>query len=216
MKYYGLTKCIRNDKIILIKVSDNLDIEFSLSISMDMQVALTKEGIKVQPIVGFSWKLTKWSTIEALIEYLLQYDITLDNKVHHFGSQLKELGEQNSSDHSIFLGEQLFQFNKDPKSRRFNSKMLLNSLKLYLLGRSTYKRLRELSDLPQSQLIESYFGSSHHVLSNKNFLELVDKGVNSLKHKFVVILFDEVYVQPSIRYRGGHIIGRSIDPYKDY
>ena len=116
-----------------------------------------------------------------------------------------------------FLAEQLKLLNLDPRGNRYGQSPVTfrTAISLYLRGRISYKELRRTVTLPHPKTIGSCFGK----LETPGSIEecKVGKVFSTLEGNqlFCKIIIDEMHIAPTIRYRGNHLIGQSVDqPHK--
>ena len=71
LKYYGLTVVHRENEIVLIKLSELCQVEYSILINNSMKCVLRKEGVVISPgySLWFDKIVNQWSTIEKVIPF---------------------------------------------------------------------------------------------------------------------------------------------------
>lgn len=108
---------------------------------------------------------------------------------------------------------QLSLLKKPPRSRRYPSNVIHVALQLFLSSRSAYRTVSSFLALPSAITLKKHIGRFSSVGGHEecdSTISLVFSELN-VGQKRCILLFDEVYVKPSIRYRGGHLIGYSVD-----
>jgi len=112
-----------------------------------------------------------------------------------------------------FLLEQLQLQAVQPRGRRYSPLLIRRSLEIFLSSRSTYRIMRNLLALPHSMTLVGKLGRIGEVGTDKECRATIQSVFSKLSigEKHCIILFDEMYVKPSIRFRGGHIVGYSED-----
>ena len=109
-----------------------------------------------------------------------------------------------------FLSNQLIAHSSYGHSgKQYDPYMISDSVNLYLRNRSAYKALRSLLVLPSDKTIRSFLGKFGSAGNENECIQVVAEVVGALQEheKFVYISADEIYVKPSIRYRGDLVIG---------
>ena len=105
--------------------------------------------------------------------------------------------------------------NTDAKGIRYSQSPISfrTAISLYLRSRNCYNELRKSFNLPHPKTINSCFGKLETPGSIDECQKTVDKVFSSLtgNQLYAKILVDEIHIAPSIRYRGNHVIGNSID-----
>ena len=87
------------------------------------------------------------------------------------------------------------------------------AISLYLRSRSCYKELRKSLSLPHPKTIQSCFGKLGTPGTDNECRSTAGKVYSTLtgKQLYTKIMVDEIHVAASIRYRGCHLTGRSVD-----
>ena len=198
------------------------NIEFSLTIHEKFSVVLRRKCVDVslhhfRDLLGYQYHCTRWSQLEAALNRLKNYNVSFKEEVLqticHLESSLKEEVNDDITADFMFLMEQ-FQLKLTPsEGRRYSADTMKTAMKLYISNRSTYRHIRGILTLPHPKTLTANLGNitstgteSYAVGISKQVFDRSD-GI----FKKCIILFDEIYIKPSIRYRSGHAIGFSID-----
>ena len=138
-----------------------------------------------------------------------------------FGTQLEELLENNMDDDDelkrriLFLCEQLQMLSSDSKGNRYSKAPVTfrTALTLFLRSRNCYNELRKTLNLPHPKTIKSCFGKLGTPGTDEECRKTIEKVFATLEgnQRFIKIMVDEIHVTASIRYRGHHLIGHSVD-----
>lgn len=213
LKYYDLTCIERESNLLIIKISEDAQVIFSITVMPDLSVVSKKNQIEISPgyTLGATHRLDSWSKIEKLIEHILSVEIPVQKRIDLLSTEVQMIAEAESSDKLMFIANQLPLSLQNARGCHYNGALVKQGLKFYLSNRRLYNQMRAILSLPSAQTLESYFkniGSVHTASSSR---DTVVEAIKTVKHKFFVIIFDEVYVLPSIRYRGGHVIGKAVD-----
>ena len=153
--------------------------------------------IGIKDIMGFPYTLCRWSQLEEIINRCRNF--VLPEEIEHFNT--------------AFLTDQIKLSECDPHHRRYSSLVTHVSLQVYLASRSAYRILSPILALPSSVTLKKQLGKFSSVGGEGECRSTISTVLSKLHggQKNCFILFDEVYIKPSIRYRGGHLIGYSVD-----
>ena len=104
-----------------------------------------------------------------------------------------------------------------PNARRYSFTSLLRSVQYYLSSRNCYTQLRKLPSRPHPDTIKSRFGGLGFTGSDSDCQKTLEVFANSLpdNQKHISIIFDEIYLNPSLRFCGLHVVGRAEDDSKE-
>ena len=100
------------------------------------------------------------------------------------------------------------------KVHRYSSVVTRYALTVYLISRSAYfLSLRNFLHLPHHKTIMRKIGTMQDVGSQRECSAVIRTVFENLtnEEKQVTLIFDEMYISPAARFRGGHIIGHSED-----
>lgn len=215
----------RDDHILLVEFSDDIPPThiFSIIIHENFSVDCFKSNyrVPVRSLLGFSARLEKYSQLRAIIDYVRKYFIDPTDSAVMFGTQLEELLENNTDDDDelqrriLFLCEQLQMLSTDSKGNRYSKTPVTfrTALTLFLRSRNCYNELRKTLNLPHPKTIKSSFGKLGTPGTDEECRKTIEKVFATLEGNqlFIKIMVDEIHVQASIRYRGHHLIGHSVD-----
>ena len=204
---------IKEDYVLLLTISDELQMDFVIKISSDFSVTskrfLEKVNIPIN-LLGFQRRLERWSQLENIISFVKNYETSYVNQIRSLREQAQILNDSKNSSTSILL-DLIDLSESEPKGRRYNADITLVSLKLYLVSKSCYKMLRSFLPFPSPQTLTKCIGSFNNIGSEIE-AESVCKTVFSMSaSKRCGLVIDEVRILPSLRYRGGHILGYAED-----
>nr|XP_047135492.1 uncharacterized protein LOC124812659 [Hydra vulgaris] len=168
--------------------------------------------IHCNDILGFSHKLTRWSQLEAIISRMKSSKPQLSEELKHLLQEIKcTYGEK--SDEINFLIEQLQLQMMPVRGKRYSTLVVRRALELYLSSRCCYRILCDTLSLPHPRILKLKLGRIGEVGTQKECEECIKTVFETLTiaEKRCCLLFDEMYVKPSIRFRGCHLIGYSED-----
>ena len=151
----------------------------------------------------------------AILSRIRVADLDEEQEVKRAVEKLKEtLCEMNEfSSKYEFLFEQLLLRVVPSEGRRYSSFVMLKALHMFLVSRVSYRSLRTLLALPHPDTLMKGIGNTADVGSvtdAERITKLVCHASSGIE-KYCLIIFDEVYVKPSVRYRSGHLLGFASD-----
>jgi len=99
------------------------------------------------------------------------------------------------------------------KVHLYSSVVVRYALTVYLISNSAYRALRNFLHLPHPKTIMRKIGTMQDVGSQRECSAVIRTVFENLtnEEKQVTLIFDEMYISPAARFRGGHIIGHSED-----
>lgn len=194
---------------------------FSVIIYENFKIECYKFGycVPVRDILGFSAKLETYSQLMNILERMQTFEVSLIQISNIFGSNLQELIQSNDDNEItrkvLFLAEQLKLINTSATGNRYCSTPISfkTAISLYLRSRSCYAELRQTLQLPHPLTIQACFGKLGTPGTDKECRDTITKVYSTLtgKQLYTKIMVDEIHILPSIRYRGHHLVGRSVD-----
>ena len=207
---------VESERISMFFIHDSV-ITSRIVISSSFTVSAFSYNTKVsiRDLLDFRCKLAKWSQLEAIISRTKVSPVDLKTEIRHHAQILKSHASVTPDscfdNKTEFLIDQLELVGVPHKGRSYSSSQILSAARIYFSSRVGYKHCRDLLRLPHPKTIQRHLGG----LSTPDSLEscqlLVSTAIESITRKYFAIVFDEVHVKPSIRYRGSHMIGRSFD-----
>ena len=166
---------------------------------------------------SFQYKLTLFSQLDQIIERVESSVINFQSELNAIGKKLSLICVEtaDNTSHSMnkrieFLSNQLIAHSSyGHMGKKYDPYMISDSVNLYLRSRNAYKALRSLLILPSDKTIRSFWGKFGSAGNENECIQVVADVFGTLQEheKFVYISADEIYVKPSIRYRGGLVIG---------
>ena len=193
-------------------------VDYCVSVTSDFVITSVKQNTRVdiKSVVGFGRKLTKWSQLEAVISVtkstLPSFEIELNCAAENIERSMQFADiDMDVRRRLEFL---LFQV-KHMSSRPYEypASILKVSTELLLAGTKSYNICRKHLLLPHPDTVKKHIGS----LKSTGSVADAKDTINAVFHKLVgiqrtcLLLFDEVYITPSARYRGCHLLGRAED-----
>ena len=221
-KEYRDIVVIKSDEFVrLLSFDSNFEeIEYSLIIRSDFTLSGFRKHTKVsfhdlRNVLGFQMKISRWSQIDAAIVHVKNSKIELNCEITAVTKKLLNIIKivDCESANFEFLLEQLQLNCTSPENRRYSSYTTIQAMKFYLVSRSAYRLMRNVLCLPHPITLTRALGDSQTVGSEAltSFLtELYASNVSKFQSN-CILLFDEVYVKPSLRFRWGHVVGYSVD-----
>ena len=101
-----------------------------------------------------------------------------------------------------------------PNRRRYNADVTILALKLFLISKSCYKMMRTYFPLPTSETLMKSIGSFNNIGSEVEAANICKIFFSVDSSKKCGVLVDEVKILPSLRLRGGHVLGKAADDTK--
>ena len=197
-----------------------LDVNVLITINFDFSVAAYRRKTKVsfhalRDVPGFQMKLTRWSQLDVIMNHAKNYPLSEELEVAGNLERLQETLKVMDIDLSKyeFIFEQAILLTKCIENRRYSSMMTKQALRMFLFSRSAYRYMRSILCLPHPSTLIKGLGITVNMGSESiaaNVCSLYFSNVTSLQ-KCCILLFDEVYVKPSVRYRSGHVVGYAAD-----
>ena len=217
----NLTISHNDSEITLINLSGfPCIVNYSVQITNEFSVSCYKgnTSVPVREYLGFVVKIERYSQLNSIISKLEDFEVDLPSKLKNMGEQLSLLASNDEMDDEQkiqlqFLAEQLQLQSQSANNRRYSAFTVNIAISAYLRSRNCYAAFRDTLALPHPKTIKNYFGK----LGTPGSLEECSKVIATVFNKlegsqiFCKILFDEIHIKPSIRYRGGHVIGFSVD-----
>lgn len=196
------------------------EVKFSVSIDQKYSISAYHSKTKVsfhnmRAYLGYQMKLRRWSQLDAVINYVKNYEISEDSEVTACVNYLRQMLQQTGTyDYRYeFLFEQLTLKTKSPENLRYSSFMMIKAMNTFLVSRSAYYFLRTLLTLPHPTTLTKLLGDTFAIgtdSASQTISKLYFANVPNFQRR-CLILFDEVYVKPSLKFRCGHIIGYAVD-----
>lgn len=171
--------------------------------------------VSVRSLLDYQCKLRQWSQLEAVLNTVKQSNIDFNTElVWHSGQLRSHLESCDSCDPKImFLVNQFEYISKKKRGSAYSAQELLQAAQIYLSSRAGYKSCRLLLTLPSPSTLKRHIGGLQSGESLEECHDIIAANLEPLLdiQKNVVVIFDEVYVKASVRYRGCHVVGRAID-----
>lgn len=202
----------------LLQLQNFSSVVVRISISSDFSVIAYHKNTKVSSIrclLGYQCKLERFSQLENIISRSKHYPLDLYQETEHHVNRLKESFELLDFQDADFLLEQLQLKVIPPNGRRYSAKTMVNAVYLFLKNRSAYESLRQFLALPSANTILQHVGPVNSIGSEHVAKQLADLCFDSNESPLCILIFDEIHLKPSLRYRGGHVLGYSFDRPKE-
>lgn len=214
-----------NDKELrLLKVSGcPLTVSFSIVVGRDFKVIAYKgaEVVNVRHLIdSFNVKLTLYSQIQLLVDYLETVRRNIFAEFKSAGNDLSKLNEEENNNIEVskqtqieFLCKQMIQLGAKHKGHRYEEYHIRKAMNIFFRSRNCYNALRKYLVLPCDNTLRNYFGKLGTVGSMEECKTVVKNVFDELHglDKVCFITADEIYVKPAVRYRANHIIGMAVD-----
>ena len=195
------------------------EVLFSIEISTDFKVTYYVKSSKVNVrnlINAFNHKLEKYSQLNNIISVLGDTNVSLNDEVKTCTKKVVEFcqlaDDPDRIQHYEMISGQLEKSTCGNNGRHYTPSEYTKSIDIYLKSRSAYKAIRHHLILPHPKSIKGLFGKleTPGYLQCKETVSAVMQCLDD-KQKYCKILVDEVYIKPSVRFQGNHLIGYSVD-----
>jgi hypothetical protein len=207
--------------IVFVRVRNDLSVDVYKG-----QLRVSKQSL--QWILGKENKVCCWSQLDSLISHFDSYStdatFTVNDQVALVEQALTELHnlvndnddyDADVADRLQFLSEQISLL--FTKQKRYSCLIISIAFRFFAVSLSVYNRLRDtvltfpnVSYLKRLSSVLSVSGglndSDSHITYLKQKAELIQP-----RERHVMLLLDEIYVQPRATYKGGHVIGMAVN-----
>lgn len=204
-------------RIFDINDRDPPTVVYSVSITKDFSVAAFNGFTEVgaADLLGFARKLCKWSQLDEVLNRTKHASPAFTSELDGLLARLDELADLLDVDNASygFLSEQLRQVFVAANGRRYSSNLINTAVELFISSRSAYRTASQYLALPSPRTLYQHIGRICDIGQDSECdrtIGTVMQHLNGLQRE-CIILFDEMYVKPSIRYRGGHLFGHAVD-----
>ena len=184
---------------------------FSVVINDSMNASAYKYSTKVpiHDILGFARQLTRWSQLDEIINRAKFAAVEPLQEIPGHLAQLRSL----LPDEAQFLLEQIDLFTCTPRQRRYSPSTTHTALQVFLSSRTAYRTVDHVLCVPSARTLRKHLGRIGDVGGLDECRKAIKEVFLKLNEgqKRCILLFDEMYVKPSVRYRGKHLLGAAID-----
>ena len=193
-------------------------VQYSIHIRRDFHVTCYKGNtlVPVREQLRFAANLEKYSQLNNILSKMVDLAEELKSMSERIGKlAMEEDLEYEQNIQLEFLKDQLYLQSQAPNNRRYNPSTMNIAISSYLTSRNCYAAFRDSIVLPHPKTIPNYFGK----LRPTGSLEECSKMIITVFKKldgaklFCKILVDEIHMKASVRYRGGHVVGSSVDQH---
>lgn len=169
--------------------------------------------VNVRDLLGYQCKLEKWSQLEAIISRTKSSPVNLTTELAHHSKLLRYHADNNSeiTDKIDFLLNQLEIQGNPSRGKSYTTHQVLLAARLYFASRVGFKHSRKFIALPHPSTIKRYLGGFASGDTLEFAQNLIEHTIETVKLKHFSVVVDEIHVKPSVRYRGAHVIGKSVD-----
>lgn len=189
--------------------------EFIVTIRRDYFVSASRSytSVNLRDLLGFQYKATRWSQLDAIIIRTKHQQLCPSTEVCEAISLLQsklENSDDSQNHKRQFLCDQLIRLYG---IKKYDASIFKVSCDLFFSARSAYSRLRKILTLPHPDTIKRQFGRFGKTGSEEEAektVKFVLQKLQGLQLHFC-IMFDEIYVKPSVRFRACHVIGKAED-----
>ena len=215
----GEYHCLQSSTYVhIVSFNDSMFLQPKISIRIESRMAVSAfhytTRVSITDLLGFQYKLERWSQLENIINRVKNSSVSVASEVKDFVLRIEDVDDTDQSENLSFLLEQLSLMVTPSHGRRYSSRTMNVAMNLYLNSKSCYKMLRSenILALPAPKTLQGNIGNFNSMGTDadaEQVSKLVFSHVGQSPNCFIV--FDEIYVKPSLRLRGGHIMGYSAD-----
>jgi len=210
----NLIVSLTNEAVKIFQLNNEDEINFVVNVHSSLSIEANKLNtkIKIIDLLGFNKKLSRWSQLNEVLNRCKNFELEPQEKIKYYVEKIASVNDVRADDFKLdFLLEQLELFFKSPNGRRYSYVTLMNAVKIFLSSRSAYKNLREILSLPHHKVLQSMFCKvSSMTGSHKESIKAYCNSLTGMS-KYVSLIFDEIYLKPSIQINSEHLIGFSLD-----
>ncbi|PAA55607.1 hypothetical protein BOX15_Mlig002392g6 [Macrostomum lignano] len=214
---HALNTAILNEDVYLFTLDKDGDLSVRIFVSPNFLIRAFKlhTPISVRDLLGFQPTLKRWSQLDAVVVWCKNSDANPQREVEAFVSRISDdIDSDSDLDPSLqFLIRQLSLTLVNRNNRCYDISLVRQSALLYLISSSAYSYLRKLLPLPHPRTLQLQLAGTGEVGTETDAADVIQSVFASLSgaQRTCVIMFDEMYIQPSVRYRCRHLLGRAVD-----
>lgn len=212
----------RKNETVRIFDIDNCDamppsILFSVSITNNFNVTALNgvTPVPIRDLLGFSHRLTKWSQLDEIINRTRHAAPDVKTELDGLLAKLDMLLENSDEleQSHEFLLEQFRLSLLAPHGRRYSPQLTSYAVQLFLSSRHAYRVISDYLALPSPRTLYQHISRICDIGQESECEKTIASAMTTFSglQKWCILLFDEMYIKPSIRYRGGHLLGQATD-----
>lgn len=211
--------CLIGDNLCLHQLDQSGDVYIKINISPSFTLECSKyhSPVNVRDILGFQQNLKYWSQLNEVIVRCRNATVSVKHEITHSVQSLMNIFNAECIDSldstSKFLMNQLLMSQTAPTKRSYDGSTIRQCGLIYLISSSAYQQIRTLLPLPHPRTLRTHLGALGEVGTELDCIEMIRVQFQQLSgcQKLCILLFDEMYIKPSMRYRNQHVIGQSLD-----
>lgn len=204
------------DGLLLFDIRQSLPVKVSSSVEIKNTFQVTafhgNSNVFVHDLLGFSHELTRWSQLEGILHRVRTSEQNLNSEIFASLNDLRTMFDD-LPENIMFLFDQLRLCTVPNNGRRYPVQLIHHAVNLFLSSRNAYRTLSGLLSLPCPKTLKNFLGRIGEVGTHSECEMTVASVFENLspRQRKCLIIFDEIYVRPSIRFRSQHLIGYSVD-----
>jgi len=208
-----------SDKCVTLIQITSMTITASITVDDDFSVSAFHKNTKVhlRDLLGCQCHLSRWTQLSAITVRTLSAPLDIRQEILALcneGEELLQDCEDEEEEKLRFLLDQLSLSQRAPQGRRYSIRAWYIGIRLFLMGQSNYNVLRRSLSLPHPKHVKlclsdiSTVGGQQHA---QDVIKSYFKTLTEEQKRSCIMMFDEIYIKPSQRLRGGHNIGKAVD-----
>jgi hypothetical protein len=199
------------DFVHLVSLSDENFLHTLYSVRINSNITVSgyhcTSPVSIKDILGFQYRLERWSQLEDIMLRVKHCELSFSTEVRQIVKELEqsvEVEEGENDGNVWFILEQLLLQSTSSHGRRYSARTMNAAISLYLNSKSCYRLLRRYLALPAPKTLTKNIGNLNTIGTDADAEYISNLVFSSLDNTLCIIVFDEIYVKPSVRFRGGH------------
>lgn len=216
---HGLSVFSVNESLHVIGLDSSGEISIRIIIQSNFAVSARKYHtcVPVRDLLGFQPTLKFWSQVGEIVLRCKYAPVSVVSEIEGsfstLTSRLNSEGLIINDGRLQFLVSQIQLAMENSSSRRYDMATIRKCALVYLISSSAYSQLKEVLFLPNEKTLRSRLAGLGNVGTENDSEEVLQSIIQELHEgqRLFALLFDEMYVKPSVRYRCKHVIGYAVD-----
>ena len=218
LKKYEMSVQYSETEIKMSHTFNDLCVDYSITVTDNMYVTAQRHGspIYIRDLLGFQWKLATWESLEEIIQRIKSSPSSIQTVVKatmEVIRQTAQLSEEPLNAALNFLMMLMVLSVTSPRRRTYSPQLICQSAQLFFASRKGYAVMRSMIPLPHPNNLKKRLGGTSGMSWNGDDIICTLFSPISEGMRHYILTLDEMYVKPSIRYRGCHVIGRYVSCY---
>ena len=132
LRNYPIDIILKDDYVIILSITDCLDINFVIKVSSDFSITAKKSNSCItilRTMLGFQHRLERWSQLDNVMSFLKNYDCDF---ITQFSSFIETINITDLNEETKILLDLVKLAETEPNGRRYNASIIMKSLTLYV------------------------------------------------------------------------------------